>query len=121
MEFKDYSIEKKIGEGAQGIVHLAKDKRLGRNVAIKSLHSNLITNNTQKERFIQEAKTLSCMSGKFYDVVVDLRKNSKTYKKWISVTISSDNRKMLHVPKGCANSFMTLKHNTIIHYYCSQF
>ena len=28
---------------------------------------------------------------------------------------------MLHVPKGCANSFMTLKNNTIIHYYCSQY
>ena len=75
MEFKDYSIEKKIGEGAQGVVHLAKDKRLGRNVAIKSLHSNLITNNTQKERFIQEAKTLSQLNHPsvvtLYDYIAD--------------------------------------------------
>ena len=75
MEFKDYSIEKKIGEGAQGVVHLAKDKRLGRKVAVKSLHSNLITNNTQKERFIQEAKTLSQLNHPsvvtLYDYIAD--------------------------------------------------
>ena len=68
-----------------------------------------------------QSKIIFCVQGKFLDIAVDLRKNSKTYKKWVSVTISSDNRKMLHVPKGCANSFMTLKNNTIIHYYCSQY
>ena len=67
----------------------------------------------------QEAKTLSCFSGAIYDVIVDLRKDSKTYKKWISVELTKDNRSMVHVPKGCANAFMTLQDNTIIHYYCS--
>ena len=59
MSFNNYTIIKKIGEGAQGVVYLAKDKRLGRKVAIKSLHNNLITNKTQKERFIGEAKLLA--------------------------------------------------------------
>ena len=75
MEFENYTIIKKIGEGAQGLVHLAKDKRLGRKVAIKSLHSNLITNNTQKERFIEEAKTLCKLNHPsvvtLYDYIVD--------------------------------------------------
>ena len=74
-EFQNYSIIKSIGEGAQGIVHLAVDKRLGRKVAIKSIHSNLITNNTQKERFIGEAKLLSKLKHQtvitLYDYVVD--------------------------------------------------
>jgi serine/threonine protein kinase len=75
MEFDNYTIIKKIGEGAQGVVHLAQDKRLGRKVAIKSLHSNLITNNTQKERFVGEAKLLSQLNHPsvvtLYDYIVD--------------------------------------------------
>tara|TARA_B110000240_G_C13509867_1_gene458642 strand:- start:4532 stop:5677 length:1146 start_codon:yes stop_codon:yes gene_type:complete len=75
MQFQDYDIIKKIGEGAQGVVHLAEDKRLGRKVAIKSLHSNLITNNTQKERFIGEAKLLSQLDHTsvvtLYDYIAD--------------------------------------------------
>tara|TARA_B100001057_G_C22856809_1_gene952995 strand:- start:2767 stop:3918 length:1152 start_codon:yes stop_codon:yes gene_type:complete len=74
-EFQNFSIIKKIGEGAQGVVFLAKDSRLGRKVAIKSLHSDLITNNTQKERFIGEAKLLSQLNHPsvvtLYDYIAD--------------------------------------------------
>jgi dTDP-4-dehydrorhamnose 3,5-epimerase len=66
-----------------------------------------------------EAKTLSCIKGSIYDVVVDLRPKSKTYSKWISVELNSKNRMSVHIPKGCANAFLTLKNNSIIHYYCS--
>jgi len=59
IEFKNYKIIKKIGDGAQGVVNLAEDKRLGRKVAIKSLHNKLITDDTHKARFIGEAKLLS--------------------------------------------------------------
>ena len=57
-EFNKYEILRKIGEGAQGEVYLAKDKRLGRKLAIKSLHVDLITNTVLKERFIREAQLL---------------------------------------------------------------
>ena len=67
----------------------------------------------------QEAKTLSCFNGRIYDIVVDLRKDSATYKQWISVELTQDNRSMVHVPKGCANAFLTLEDKCIIHYYCS--
>lgn len=67
----------------------------------------------------QEAKTISCFSGKIYDIVVDLRKESSTYKKWCSFELTNNNRSMIHVPKGCANAFMTLENNTTIHYYHS--
>jgi len=72
---ENYTNIRKIGEGAQGIVHLAMDNRLGRKVAIKSLHRNLITNNTQKERFIEEARTLSQLNHPsvviLYDYIAD--------------------------------------------------
>ena len=57
-EFDNYKVERQIGEGAQGIVYLAKHKTIGRLVAIKSLHPELVLNNNHKERFIEEAKTL---------------------------------------------------------------
>ena len=50
-EFTNYEILRKIGEGAQGEVYLAKDKRLGRKVAIKSLHVDLITNTSKMSLF----------------------------------------------------------------------
>lgn len=67
----------------------------------------------------QEAKTISCFKGSFYDVIIDLRKKSPTYKKWQSFIINEKNRCSLHIPKGCANAFLTLADNTAIHYYCS--
>ena len=74
-EFPNYEILRKIGEGAQGEVYLAKDKRLGRKVAIKSLHVDLITNTVLKERFIGEAKLLGQLSHSsivtLYDYIVD--------------------------------------------------
>ena len=74
-EFLNYEILRKIGEGAQGEVYLAKDKRLGRKVAIKSLHVDLITNTVLKERFIGEAKLLGQLSHSsivtLYDYIVD--------------------------------------------------
>ena len=66
-----------------------------------------------------EAKTLSCLKGKIYDIVLDLREGSETYKKWVGFEISEYNRKSIHIPKGCANAFLTLEDNCLIHYYCS--
>ncbi len=66
-----------------------------------------------------EAKTLTCVSGEIYDIVVDIRRNSPTFKKWISFKINPQNRWSIHVPRGCSNAFFTLKNNTTIHYYSS--
>ncbi len=67
-----------------------------------------------------EDKTLTCIKGSIYNVTLDLRKKSKTYKKWLSFYINDKNKYSIHVPKGCANAFLTLTNNTIVHYYCSQ-
>lgn len=67
----------------------------------------------------QEAKTLSCITGSIFNVIIDLRKNSLTYLKHVSLEITSKDRNSIHIPKGCANAWLTLESNTIIHYYMS--
>jgi dTDP-4-dehydrorhamnose 3,5-epimerase len=67
----------------------------------------------------EEAKTLSCVSGAIYDVVVDLRAASPSFMKWVSIEISASDRRSLHVPTGCANAWLTTEPNTMIHYYMS--
>ena len=58
-----------------------------------------------------EGKTLSCLNGSIFDIVVDLREDSKTFMGWVSFELSCENRKSLHVPPGCANAFLTLEDN----------
>jgi dTDP-4-dehydrorhamnose 3,5-epimerase len=68
----------------------------------------------------EEAKFVRCTKGKIFDVIVDLRKNSKTFKKWISVELSELNHKILYVPKGFAHGFQTLEDNSEVCYDITQ-
>jgi len=72
-----------------------------------------------QERPFSEGKTMSCLKGSMYDIIVDLRPESSTYMEWVSFELNEDNRNSIHIPPGCANAFLTLKDNSIIHYYCS--
>ena len=67
-----------------------------------------------------EGKTISCITGAVFYIVVDLREDSKTYMKWETVTLDSDKRNALYVPPGCANAYLTTETNTIVHYYMSE-
>ena len=67
-----------------------------------------------------ETKTLSCIVGSIYNVVIDLRKNSPTYLEYSTFNLDEKNKYSLQVPSGCANAFLTLEQKTIVHYYCSQ-
>ena len=64
-----------------------------------------------------ESKIISCVTGSIYNVVLDLRKESITYKQWVALEISSANKESIYVPVGCANAFLTKEDNTIVHYY----
>jgi len=68
----------------------------------------------------EEGKTLSCLRGAIYDIIVDVRPDSPTFMKWISIELNEENRMSIHVAPGCANAFLTLKGNSLIHYYCSK-
>ncbi len=59
-----------------------------------------------------QAKLVSCMRGAVLDVAVDVRKHSPTYKKWVAVELTVENKKQLFVPRGFAHGFLSLTDNT---------
>lgn len=69
----------------------------------------------------KEAKILTCVTGGVFDIVVDLRQDSPTYMKSVSIDLAEGQRKSLVVPAGCANAFLTSVDNTIVHYYMSDY
>ena len=73
----------------------------------------------QKAPYV-EAKTITCLSGSIYDVVVDLRVDSPTYCSWVAVELHAGDRRSLHVPRGCANAWLTLSPETSLHYYMAE-
>jgi dTDP-4-dehydrorhamnose 3,5-epimerase len=68
-----------------------------------------------------EDKLIRCTRGSLYDVIVDLRPESPTFKQWLAAELTGDNRRMLYIPKGCAHGFLTLENNTEIFYQMSEF
>ena len=68
-----------------------------------------------------EAKVVRCTRGAIYDVVLDLRPDSATFKNWISVVLTSDNRNMIYVPERCAHGFLTLEDASEVFYQISEF
>ena len=58
-----------------------------------------------------QAKLVRCVRGAVFDVAVDLRKNSKTYKKWVGCILSEENKKQFLIPRGFAHGFLTLTDN----------
>lgn len=69
----------------------------------------------------EEAKLVRCTSGAIYDVIIDLRPASKTYKQWFSTEIVAESYKMIYVPEGFAHGYQTLEDNTEVVYHMSQF
>ena len=67
----------------------------------------------------EETKLVCCTKGKIFDVVVDLRPTSLTYRKWIHLELSAQNSKLIFIPKGCAHGFQTLEKNTSMFYQIS--
>lgn len=67
-----------------------------------------------------EAKLVRCTAGAIYDVIVDLRGGSPTYRRWFGVELSAANRRMLYAPEGIAHGFQTLADDTEVHYQMSQ-
>ena len=68
-----------------------------------------------------EAKLVRCTTGAIYDVIIDLRNDSPTFKKWFSVELSAENRRALYVPEDFAHGFQTLVDNTEVFYQMSEF
>ena len=68
-----------------------------------------------------QTKLVRCIKGKILDVAVDLRKGSSTYKQWVGVELSEENKKQLLIPKGFAHGFLTLTDDVEVQYKVDEY
>jgi dTDP-4-dehydrorhamnose 3,5-epimerase len=68
-----------------------------------------------------EVKIVRCLRGAMFDVIVDLRPESVSFTQWFGIELSEENGKMLYVPEGFAQGYLTLQDNTEMNYHTSQF
>ena len=68
-----------------------------------------------------EAKLVRCTMGAIYDVIIDLRADSTTFKQWVFVELSAENRRAFYIPEDFAHGFQTLMDHTEVFYQMSEF
>ena len=68
-----------------------------------------------------QVKLVRCTRGSIYDVIIDLRRSSPTFKQWLAVEMSADNRRMLYVPGEFAHGYLTLADDTEVFYQTSSY
>lgn len=106
---KDYS--KEVFE-ANGIHHDLAEVfyTTSRKGVIRALHF---------QRIRQQPKLVRCIYGHVWDVVVDLRKESPTFKKWLAFDLTGENRRELLIPAGCAHGYLVLE-DSVVSYKCAE-
>ncbi len=103
-EFQDHGLEAKIVQ--------ANDSFNSKAGTLRGMHYQIAP--------YEETKLVRCTRGALYDVIVDLRPESPTYKRWIGVELTENNYRMLYVPANFAHGFITLEDNTEAIYFVSQ-
>ena len=73
----------------------------------------------QAEPF-SEVKLVQCVAGRIYDIVLDIRRDSPTFGRWIAEELSPTNNRALYIPEGCAHGFQTLEEDAQALYCISQ-
>jgi dTDP-4-dehydrorhamnose 3,5-epimerase len=68
-----------------------------------------------------QGKLVSVLEGEVFDVVVDIRRGSLTFKQWKGVTLSADNKRQVYLPPGFAHGFMVLSDSALFHYKCTDY
>jgi dTDP-4-dehydrorhamnose 3,5-epimerase len=68
-----------------------------------------------------QAKLVSCLEGKVWDVAIDLRKDSPTFGKWFGIELTPKNKLQLYVPRGFGHGFSVLSETAIFAYKCDNF
>ena len=71
------------------------------------------------QRVKQQPKLVRCICGHVWDVVVDLRKDSPTFKKWLAFDLTGENNVEVLVPAGCAHGYLVLEHS-VVSYKCAE-
>lgn len=104
-EFKEAGLDIQIAE-----TNISFNKRKG---ILRGMHYQLPPK--------AQGKLVRCVKGAVYDVILDLRKKSPTYRQWISVELRENDLKMLYVPPEFAHGFQTLENDTEIFYMMTNF
>ncbi len=108
--FESYNQEKFIASGISD-TFIQDNVSLSKKGVLRGLHF-------QSEPHAQ-AKLVGVIAGEVFDVAVDMRPESPTYKQWVGVTLSSENHQMLYIPKGFAHGFYVLSDEARFFYKCS--
>jgi len=90
------------------------------NISFNKVLGTLRGMHYQKAPYV-EAKLVRCTQGSIYDVIIDLRPESKTFKQYFGAELSAQNRNAIYVPPGFAHGFITLQDNTEVLYQMSEF
>jgi dTDP-4-dehydrorhamnose 3,5-epimerase len=69
----------------------------------------------------EETKLVRCTAGAIFDVAVDLRPESSTFRRWVGRELTARNGLALYIPKGCAHGFLTLEDESEVAYQISEF
>jgi len=104
-EFRQYNLKRRIVQCS-----ISQNKTKG---TLRGIHYQISPH--------EEEKIVSCIRGSIYDVILDLRKDSSTCYQWIAVELTSDNFRMVYIPKGCAHGFQTLEDNSVVYYQMTGF
>ena len=104
-EFKENSLDSNLAQ-----ISVAFNKKKG---TIRGMHFQLPPH--------EEVKIVQCTRGCVYDVIIDLRPDSKTFKEWFGLELLANNYKLIYIPKGFAHGYQTLEDNTEVIYHMSEF
>jgi dTDP-4-dehydrorhamnose 3,5-epimerase len=104
-EFKEYGLNSNIAQ-----CNISYNEKKG---TLRGMHYQVAPH--------EEVKLVRCTMGAIYDVIIDLRPDSSTFKQWMVTELTANNRRMLYVPKGVAHGFQTLEDRTEVFYQMSEF
>lgn len=103
-EFKEYGLNPNIAQ-----CNISYNEKKG---TLRGMHYQVAPH--------EEVKLVRCTMGAIYDVIIDLRPDSPTFKQWIGVELTKENHQMLYVPEGFAHGFQTLEDRTEVLYQISE-
>jgi dTDP-4-dehydrorhamnose 3,5-epimerase len=104
---KEFAAHNLIGEVAQCSVSFNRKKG-----TLRGMHYQVAP--------FEESKLIRCIRGSLYDVIIDLRPESPTFKQYVAAVLSAENGKMLYVPEGFAHGFETLEDGSEVFYQISK-
>jgi dTDP-4-dehydrorhamnose 3,5-epimerase len=90
------------------------------NISYNKVKGTLRGMHMQQSPF-EETKLVRCTKGAIYDVIIDMREDSSTYRQWIGIELTAESFRMLYVPEGFAHGFITLEDNSDVTYQVTQF